>query len=126
MLFQGKELIVTDSLNNVVVVAAKSIEVNINCETIEKARTSTAAWREYITGRKDWSFTTSCLVTAATFTASVTMVGKSYSVKFFDGTDTTKSALLSGSAICTQAKITEQKGSVAKGSFVFQGTGALS
>ena len=126
MLFQGKELIVTDSLNNVVVAAAKSIEVNINCETIEKARTSTAAWRQYITGRKDWSFTTSCLVTAATFTASVSMVGKSYSVKFFDGTDTTKSALLSGTAICTQAKITEQKGSVAKGSFVFQGTGALS
>ena len=125
MLFQGKELIVTDSSNNVVVAAAKSIEVNINCETIEKARTSTAAWRQYITGRKDWSFTTSCLVTAATFTASVTMVGKSYSVKFFDGTDTTKSALLSGSVICTQAKITEQKGSIAKGSFVFQGTGPL-
>lgn len=125
MLFQGKELIVTDSLNNVVVAAAKSIEVNINCETIEKARTSIAAWRQYITGRKDWSFTTSCLVTAATFTASVSMVGKSYSVKFFDGTDTTNSALLSGTAICTQAKITEQKGSVAKGSFVFQGTGPL-
>lgn len=125
MLFQGKELIVTDSSNNVVVAAAKSIEVNINCETIEKARTSIAAWRQFITGRKDWSFTTSCLVTAATFTASVSMVGKSYSVKFFDGTDTTKSALLTGSAICTQAKITEQKGSVAKGSFVFQGTGAL-
>ena len=124
MLYKGSDLILKDTSNNKVVAAAKSLELNINNETIEIGRTGTSRWREYITGRFDWSITVSTLVSAAQFKASITMIGKTYEVKFTDGQSST-TGLISGTCICRQAKITEQKGAIAKGSFVFQGTGSL-
>ena len=125
MLFKGNDLILKDSSNGIVLAASKSLELNINGETIEVGRTSADMWRKFITGRKDWSISVSTLVGSGQFTASAAMIGKTYGVKFVDGQSAT-TALLSGLCICKQVKITEQKGSVAKGSFVFQGTGALS
>ena len=125
MLFKGNDLILKDSCNGIVLAASKSLELNINGETIEVGRTSAEMWRKFITGRKDWSISVSTLVGSGQFTASAAMIGKTYGVKFVDGQSAT-AALLSGICICKQVKITEQKGSIAKGSFVFQGTGALS
>lgn len=124
MIFKAKELILLDISNNTVVAAAKSIEINVKCDTVERTSANNGLFREYITGRKDWNFQISSLVTSSQFYGAKTMVGTTYSVKFsLQGLTT---ALMSGKAICTQAKITDQKGSIAKGSFVFQGTGALS
>ena len=125
MLYNGKDLILKDSSNGIVLAASKSLELNINGETIEVGRTSADMWRKFITGRKDWSISVSTLVGSGQFTASAAMIGKTYGVKFVNGQSAT-SAMLSGICICKQVKITEQKGSIAKGSFVFQGTGALS
>ena len=125
MLFKGNDLILKDSSNGIVLAASKSLELNINGETIEVGRTSADMWRKFITGRKDWSISVSTLVSSGQFTASAAMIGKTYGVKFVNGQSAT-SAMLSGICICKQVKITEQKGSIAKGSFVFQGTGALS
>ena len=125
MLFKGNDLILKDSSNGIVLAASKSLELNINGETIEVGRTSADMWRKFITGRKDWSISVSTLVGSGQFTASAAMIGKTYGVKFVNGQSAT-SAMLSGICICKQVKITEQKGSIAKGSFVFQGTGALS
>ena len=125
MLFKGNDLILKDSSNGIVLAASKSLELNINGETIEVGRTSADMWRKFITGRKDWSISVSTLVGSGQFTASAAMIGQTYEVKFVDGQSAT-SAMLSGICICKQVKITEQKGSIAKGSFVFQGTGALS
>ena len=125
MLFKGNDLILKDSSNGIVLAASKSLELNINGETIEVGRTSADMWRKFITGRKDWSISVSTLVGSGQFTASAAMIGKTYGVKFVNGQSATD-AMLSGICICKQVKITEQKGSIAKGSFVFQGTGALS
>ena len=125
MLYNGKDLILKDTSNGIVLAASKSLELNINGETIEVGRTSADMWRKFITGRKDWSISVSTLVGSGQFTASAAMIGKTYVVKFVNGQSAT-SAMLSGICICKQVKITEQKGSIAKGSFVFQGTGALS
>ena len=125
MLFKGNDLILKDSSDGIVLAASKSLELNINGETIEVGRTSAEMWRRFITGRKDWSISVSTLVGSGQFTASAAMIGKTYGVKFVNGQLAT-SAMLSGICICKQVKITEQKGSIAKGSFVFQGTGALS
>ena len=125
MLFKGKDLILKDYNNGIVLAASKSLELNINGETIEVGRTSGEMWRKFITGRKDWSISVSTLVGSGQFSASAAMIGKTYRVKFVDGQSAT-AALLYGTCICKQVKITEQKGSIAKGSFVFQGTGALS
>lgn len=124
MILNSKELILLDSSNNKVVAAAKSVEINIQCEMTERTSANTSAYREYITGRKDWSFTISNLVSLSSFMSAKSMVGNTYTVKFcLQGSNV---AQMSGTAICKQAKITDQKGSIAKGSFVFQGTGALS
>ena len=124
MIFNAKELILLDTNNNTVVAAAKSIEINVKCDTVERTSANNGLYREYITGRKDWNFQISSLVTSSQFSGAKTMVGTTYSVKF--SLQGSTAALMSGNAICTQAKITDQKGSIAKGSFVFQGTGALS
>lgn len=125
MLYQGNDLILKDSNNGTVLAASKSLELNINDETIEVGRTSGEMWRKFITGRKDWSISVSTLVSAGQFKTSVGMIGKTYRVKFVAGISAT-TALLSGTCICKQVKITDQKGSITKGSFVFQGTDALS
>lgn len=125
MLLQGSDLYIKNQQGNMIIAAAKSLELTINCEMIEVARQTVTSWRDYITGRKDWSVSVSSLVTADSFTASVSMIGQTFGLYFHDG-PTAESSLLHGSAVCTQAKITEQKGSVAKGSFVFSGVGALS
>ena len=124
MIFKAKELILLDTSNNTVVAAAKSIEINVKCDTVERTSANSGLFREYITGRKDWNFQISSLVTSSQFSGAKTMVGTTYAVKF--SLQGSTAALMSGNAICTQAKITDQKGSIAKGSFVFQGTGALS
>ena len=124
MIFRAKELILLDTSNNTVVAAAKSIEINVKCDTVERTSANSGLFREYITGRKDWNFQVSSLVTSSQFSGAKTMVGTTYAVKF--SLQGSTAALMSGNAICTQAKITDQKGSIAKGSFVFQGTGALS
>lgn len=124
MIFKAKELILLDINNNTVVAAAKSIEINVKCDTVERTSANNGLFREYITGRKEWNFQISSLVTSSQFSGAKTMVGTTYGVKFTLQNSTT--ALMSGNAICTQAKITDQKGAIAKGSFVFQGTGALS
>ena len=124
MIFRAKELILLDTSNNLVVAAAKSIEINVKCDTVERTSANSGLFREYITGRKDWNFQVSSLVTSSQFSGAKTMVGTTYAVKF--SLQGSTAALMSGNAICTQAKITDQKGSIAKGSFVFQGTGALS
>ena len=124
MIYNAKELILLDTSNNKVVAAAKSIEINVKCDTVERTSANNGLYREYITGRKDWNFQISSLVTSSQFSGAKTMVGTTYAVKF--SLQGSTAALMGGNAICTQAKITDQKGSIAKGSFVFQGTGALS
>ena len=124
MIFKAKELILLDTNNNTVVAAAKSIEINVKCDTVERTSANSGLFREYITGRKDWNFQVSSLVTSSQFSGAKTMVGTTYAVKF--SLQGSTAALMSGKAICTHAKITDQKGSIAKGSFVFQGSGALS
>ena len=123
MLFKGKDLIIKNYSNGVILAASKSIELSVSCEMIETARSS-SVWRKYITGRKDWSATVSTLVTSSALKSIPDMLGKTYGLYFHDGQSST-TALISGDAICKSIKITEQKGSIAKGSFVFQGTGAL-
>ena len=63
MIFNAKELILLDTNNNTVVAAAKSIEINVKCDTVERTSANNSLFREYITGRKDWNFQISSLVT---------------------------------------------------------------
>ena len=126
MLYSGLDLMLYNSSGTAILGACKGVEINVEQEVDEVPSATYPGWKNYVKKRKGWSFTISNLVTPTTLSNTPSMVGTTYQCRFYNGTDTTKPVLLSGTAICRQAKITEQKGSVAKGSFVFSGVGALS
>ena len=125
MLYSGLDLMLYNSSGTAILGACKGVEINVEQDVDEVPSTTSPDWKNYEKKRKGWSFTISNLVTATTLSNTPSMVGTTYQCRFYNGTDTTMSALLIGTAICRQATITEQKGSIAKGSFVFQGTGPL-
>ena len=125
MLYSGLDLMLYNSSGTAILGACKGVEINVEQNVDEVPSDTSPDWKNYVKKRKGWSFTISNLVTATTLSNTPSMVGTTYQCRFYNGTDTNMSALLIGTAICRQAKITEQKGSVAKGSFVFQGTGPL-
>ena len=125
MLYSGLDLMLYNSSGTAILGACKGVEINVEQDVDEVPSDTSSGWKNYVKKRKGWSFTISNLVTATTLSNTPSMVGTTYQCRFYNGTDTNMSALLIGTAICRQAKITEQKGSVAKGSFVFQGTGPL-
>ena len=51
-------------VNGAVVAGTRSNEVQTNRELIEIASPTSGEWREFITGRKDWGFTVSWLVSS--------------------------------------------------------------
>lgn len=126
MIYQasGKDLILRDASNNVILAASKSIEITIDCELREIAPANGSGYREYKAGWKKWSFQVSTLATSGQISNVRYMIGGTYNAKFTLQGST--NSVLSGYCICTQAKITDQKGQIAKGTFVFQGNGALS
>ena len=125
MLYSGYDLMLYNGSGSVILAACKGVEIHVEQEMDEVPSTSHPGWKDYVKKRKGWSFTISNLVSATTLSNAPSMVGTSYLCKFYNGRNTSYSALLMGTAVCTQAKITEQKGSIAKGTFVFQGIGPL-
>lgn len=110
--------------------ATKSNEINTECETIEISSPTIGDWRQYIAGRKEWSFTVGWLVVACGTNIKNSLealleVGKSYTITICDRVGSTATARLTGTTICTQARITAARGNIAQGSFSFRGNGAL-
>ena len=48
--------------DGVAIAGAKSCELNVQCDTIEKASQTSGRWREFLPGRLEWSLTTGHLV----------------------------------------------------------------
>ena len=103
--------------------AERSNEINTSCETLEVASPSQGAWRVYIAGRKEWSVTVNYLVPTVSNITEVLRVGQSYTLAVKNQSGTT---IMSGTAICQQAKATSTRGNLIQGSFVFKGSGELS
>lgn len=72
MILHGRNLII--KAGGVAIAAAKSCDINVQCEEIETATTS-GAWRTALTGRKSWSVSTNQLVTS--LVRPMQMVGSS-------------------------------------------------
>lgn len=117
-----------DSSASTIIAATKSHDITVNCDEIETASPTQGEFREFIKGRKDWEFSTSWLLVSQGFKTQLLRVGYTYSVTIGrrDGHTQTQTAdVVSGSAICTQCRITATYGSLVKGSFKFKGTGQL-
>lgn len=115
----GNNLIVL--LDGVAIAAAKSCTIDRSVSTIETSSPMDGADRTYLVGRKSWKVTVNTLVTSAK--DFVLNVGQTYTLTF--GDRTTASDRLSGTAICTHAKVTGTKFNLCQGSFEFLGTGPL-
>lgn len=110
-------------LNGTAIAATRSNEIQIDCDVIEISNPSIGDWKQYITGRKDWSVNVSFLVAAAADIRNVLNTGTTYTLQFRDRNG---SSVMSGSAILQTAKISAQIGNLCTGSFVFKGSGQLS
>lgn len=60
MILHGRNLII--KAGGVAIAAAKSCDINVQCEEIETASATSGAWRTAITGRKSWSVIANQLV----------------------------------------------------------------
>ena len=112
-------------MDGVAVAAAKSCDIDLSCDVVETASASDGEYRTYITGRKKWDVSVSYLVTTA-FATIALKVGDTVTLtmgKTMNGHIT--GDRLTGTAIVTDCRITGNIGNLAKGSFKFQGTGAL-
>lgn len=109
-------------LNGTAIAGTKSNEIQTECDMIEVTNANSAQWRQYLAGRKNWSVSTGFLVLAAADTKKLLNVGTTYTLRFRDRAGT---SILQGQAIMKQCKISAARGSLATGSFTFQGSGEL-
>lgn len=109
-------------LNGTAIAGTKSNEIQTECDMIEMTNQNSAQWRQYLAGRKNWSVSTGFLVLAAADTKKLLNVGTTYTLRFRDRAGT---SILQGQAIMKQCKISAARGSLATGSFTFQGSGEL-
>ena len=112
------------------IAGTKSNEIQSSAKTIEVSSPNTADWEEYRKGRKNWSFSVSWILAAntditGTKLKSLLIVGNTYVIQVCERNGNNVEVILTGSAICTEAKVTSSILNLANGSFSFQGTGPL-
>jgi predicted secreted protein len=105
-------------MNGSVVALSKSCDIEVSCDTEEVASPTTADWRDFIAGRKDWTINVSVLLSSVS--TLVSAVGSTVTLRF--GTQPDQ---LQGQAIVQVTKITATRGNLAQGSWKFRGTSAL-
>ena len=119
------------------IAGTKTTEIQVDSELIEIASATQGAYREYLTGRKQWQVTVNYLLMYATYqqmftypNASMTdafLVGNSYTLKFKNRANYYDEPItLKGTAILRTCKITATRGNLIQGTFTFVGNGALS
>lgn len=129
MKVQGNDVIVSQIVNNQVVTigGAKSCELDLDCETVQRSSPvlSAGGWKKYLAKRKGWRVTLSHIVASdgVTLSSGVQMVGTSVMLSM--SIRGMQNEVVQGTAIVKQWRVTAQRGGIAKGSFVFQGDGAL-
>ena len=121
----GNVLYISDSAGGNPFAATKSDEIDTLCELIEKASATQGQWKEYDPGRKEWGITLNYLVTSSSDIAKLLYNGGIYTLHVVYRNGSTKTTLLSGTALCQQAKVVSARGSEVHGSFVFKGNGPL-
>lgn len=119
-MIHGKQILIYR--DNVLIAGTKSNSIDCDADTIEVSTPQSGAWREYITSRKKWSITASWLLPSAEGITRLLEVGQSYTIRIATAT----TDRMTGTAICTQCKITATRGNLVQGSFQFQGSGTLS
>ena len=126
MATNGKNLIIYQG--GTAIAGTRSNDIEHSAETIEVSNANVGSSKSFIAGQKQWQVTTNYHVSAndSTSLQKVLNVGNAYTLVFgaTGQTDSTKHGL-TGTAILRQARITATLGNLVQGTFIFQGTGAL-
>lgn len=129
--------IILVQLDGQTIAGTKTTEIQVESELIEIASATQGAYREYLTGRKQWQVTVNYLLKYATYQTMFTypnaaltdalLVGNSYTLKFMNRASHYDMPItLKGTAILRTCKITATRGNLIQGTFTFVGNGALS
>jgi predicted secreted protein len=121
----GNNLIVTwnDSGSQVVIAGTKTNELQCDAEMLEVCSATDEEWKHFLKGRKTWSVNVSFLLLADGIDIkSALKVDRTYTlyIRKRDGGG------VYGSAILKSFKASAPVNGLSNGSFVFQGSGALS
>ena len=127
MILHGRNILVYQ--DGVAIAAAKACEIHVACQKLEVASPDTGEWEDYLPGRKGWQVRMSRLVTSETngVTGHLMNVGQRVRLTF-GSVDELKHLgfdRLTGYALCDDATVSAQTGSLAEGSFNFTGCGGL-
>jgi predicted secreted protein len=109
-------------LNGTAIAGTKSNEIQTDCEMIEITNMTSAQWRQFVAGRKQWTVSTGFLVLAGADIKKLLNVGTTYTLRFRDRAG---SNIIEGQAILKTCKISATRGNLATGAFSFQGSGEL-
>ena len=121
----GNVIYISKDSSNDPIAATKSDEIDTLCEHLEKASATQSQWREYDPGRKEWGLSVNWLVTASTDIEKLLYNGGMYTLSVVHRNGTSKTVLLTGTALCTQVKVVSSQGGLVNGSFTFKGSGPL-
>ena len=122
----GKDITVIIAQNGTALASTriKSNDIKTKCDVIEKASANQQTWKEFVAGRSEWSINVGYLVLAAPQVRNVLLVRQTFDLTL-TASDGTSTSTLTGKAILTTADIKANSGSLAQGTFAFQGTGPL-
>lgn len=126
---KGRSIIIR--LNNQAIAACKSNDIESGSDVIEVSSPTSGQFKEFIPGRKEWSFSSSQMITY--LPAALLKVGTVYNVtisspKLLESdafTTTLHSGTMRGSAILKGASVNAECGHLARGSWKFVGSGQL-
>lgn len=122
-MIHGRNLII--KVNGTAIAGARSCDINISGEEIEVASATQGKWREFITGREEWSVTCNHLLPASgtPLRSSAEMVNTTVTIRMESGR---YGDVLTGRAIVKSWRTTGTLGNLAQGTFSLRGSGLLS
>ena len=121
-MIHGRNLII--KVNGTAIAGARSCDINISGEEIEVASAAWSKWREFLTGREEWSVTCNHLLPASgtPLRSSKDMVNTTVTIRMESGR---YGDVLTGQAIVKSWRTTGTLGNLAQGTFSFRGSGPL-
>jgi predicted secreted protein len=121
----GNNIIVT--ADNKVICGTKANTIHSDCETIEIASASDSQWQHFIAGRKKWSVSVDFLLVASSSGNMSVSIGNLLSVGsvYTLIIKTRNGGGVQGSAILKTMDLRGAVGSLATGSWKFEGNGPL-
>lgn len=101
----------------------RSQEPEASADLQEVSSPNQGLWRQFITGRKQWSMTANWIMGVTSQLSTLLEVGDTFRLRCQDRSNS--SVYVEGEAILERVKITMTRGNIVQGSFVFRGNGAL-